>query len=314
MAAETKRHSIGGKGPSGPVPSGFGPSGTVNLETALSGAVGSRVRIITAAPTAMTLEGTLFTACPITNLVAINTSPLPPTPITPGTPALSTPSDFHIIPISRIQHFQLISLPPHNASTTSEPPAPFTNAYPTIYPLDIRALKSREAAAVARLQEREQRRGKGVTKEAQDLFDAFSRTMPARWDGTSMIIADTVVIAKPYRVEDCRSVAPEEGGANAALTRVRKVLEMERKKIELRNASAAIHASKFPRAQNHTSFDANATANSNNAASNVGTNASTPIPKDRDRDSKVALPISAQNAVRSPPPGGAASNSQRKGG
>jgi hypothetical protein len=172
----------------------------------------------------MTLEGTLFTACPITNLVAINTSPPPPTPITPGTPALAAPSDYHIIPVSRIQRFQLISLPPQSGATSAEPPAPFTNAYPSIYPLDIRALRNREAAAVANLQEREQRRGKGVTKEAQDLFDAFSRTMPARWDGTSIVVADAVLIAKPYRVDDCRSLVPDDTRAGPALTRVRKVV------------------------------------------------------------------------------------------
>jgi protein LSM12 len=122
--------------------------------------------------------------------------------------------------------------------------------------------------AVAKLQEQEARRGKGVTREAQELFDAFSRTTPARWDGTSIVVADAVVIAKPYRVDDCRSLA---AGDSAALTRVRKVvssvnicsfvsyskvshlflfpnpsfigclqLEMERKKIELRNSSATI--------------------------------------------------------------------------
>lgn len=179
----------------------------------------------------MTLEGTLFTACPITNLIAINTSPLPPTPITPGTPALSSPADFHIVHISRIQHFQLISLPPQTASSSVEPGSPFANAYPTIYPLDIRALKNREAAAVAALQEREMQRGKGVTKEAQDLFDAFSRTMPARWDGTSIVVADTVVINKPYRVDDCRSLMPEEDGGSGALARVRKVVSSNKTTI-----------------------------------------------------------------------------------
>jgi hypothetical protein len=71
------------------------------------------------------------------------------------------------------------------------------------------------------LQEAEARRGKGVTREAQDIFDAFSRTMPARWDGTSIVVADAVVIAKPYRVDDCRALIAND---SAALTRVRKVV------------------------------------------------------------------------------------------
>ncbi|KAL4960368.1 anticodon-binding domain-containing protein [Aspergillus stella-maris] len=190
----------------------------VPLEAALSGAIGARVRITTN-PASSTLEGTLFTACPITNLIAINTAD--------GKKAQA--GDYHIIPISRIQSFQLLSVASESTS--------FSDATPPLHALDIRALKNREASAVAKMQEGEARRGKGVTREAQDLFDAFSRTMPTRWDGASIIVTDTVIIAPPYRVDDCRPVSQND---TAALARVRKVLEMERKKIELRNASAAI--------------------------------------------------------------------------
>lgn len=62
-----------------------------------------------------------------------------------------------------------------------------------------------------------------MTREAQELFDAFSRTMPARWDGASIIVADAVVIAKPYRVDDCHSLVASD---SAALTRVRKVVRI----------------------------------------------------------------------------------------
>lgn len=164
------------------------------------------IRITTVAPNTSTIEGTLFTACPITNLVAINTSTQ-----TPPTPTSLNPSgDYHIIPASRIQSFQVIS------------PAPtVVDGAPALQALETRALKAREASAVAKLQEAEARRGKGVTREAQDIFDAFSRTMPARWDGTSIIVADAVVIAKPYRVDDCRALIAND---SAALTRVRKVV------------------------------------------------------------------------------------------
>ncbi|KAB8234936.1 anticodon-binding domain-containing protein [Aspergillus alliaceus] len=224
--AEKKRHGAGprasSQGTSGPT--GQGMAGAmVPLEVALSGAIGARVRITTA-PVSSTIEGTLFTACPITNLVAVNTA----------ADNKQTAGDYRIIPVSRIQSFQLLSLAPssHNADGPS-----FTDAVPPVHALDIRALKAREANAVGKLHESEARRGKGVTREAQDLFDAFSRTMPTRWDGTSIIVADAVAIAAPYRVDDCR---PLVAGDTAALARVRKVLEMERKKIELRNASASI--------------------------------------------------------------------------
>ncbi|KAL4867258.1 hypothetical protein BDV12DRAFT_171577 [Aspergillus spectabilis] len=221
--ADSKRQSSGVKSPaqaSGGATSQGMAGAMVPLEVALSGAIGARVRISTN-PATSTIEGTLFTACPITNVVAINT-------------ADGTPGNYHIIPISRIQSFQILSLAP--SSQIAESPS-FSDAIPSLHALDIRALKNREASAIAKIQEGEARRGKGVTREAQDLFDAFSRTMPTRWDGSSIIVADAVSIPPPYRVDDCR---PLVAGDTAALARVRKVLEMERKKIELRNASATI--------------------------------------------------------------------------
>jgi protein LSM12 len=167
------------------------------------------IRVTTAAPNTSTIEGTLFTACTVTNLVAINTS----NQVSPNSSSSNQPGDYHIIPASRIQSFQVISPAPSNADGAS--------ATPPLQALDTRALKAREANAVAKLQEAESKRGKGVTREAQDIFDAFSRTMPAKWDGTSIVVADAVVIAKPYRVDDCR---PFVAGDSAALTRVRKVV------------------------------------------------------------------------------------------
>ncbi|KAJ5583249.1 hypothetical protein N7535_001869 [Penicillium sp. DV-2018c] len=201
----------------------------VPVEAALSGAIGARVRITTAQPTGSVVEGTLFTACPVTNLVAINTAPAP----TSADPKQAQNGHYHVIPVSRIQNIQILTLAPPSNTTSST----FADAQPTIQALDTRALKAREAKAVGEALDREARRGKGVTPLAQDLFDAFSRTMPAKWNGPNIIVADAVTIAAPYRPDDCR---PLVEGDTAALTRVRKVLEMERKKIEFRNASATI--------------------------------------------------------------------------
>jgi hypothetical protein len=171
------------------------------------------VRITTAQPTQSIFEGTLFTACPITNLVAVNTAPA----TNPGDAKQAQNGDYRVIPISRIQHFQILALAPPSNSTSSS----FTDAQPTIQALDTRALKARESKAIGEALDREARRGKGVTTQAQDLFDAFSRTMPARWNGHSIIVADAVTIAAPYRVDDCRSIVE---GDTAALARVRKVV------------------------------------------------------------------------------------------
>ncbi|KAJ5634446.1 hypothetical protein N7528_002288 [Penicillium herquei] len=220
--AENKRQNSGAKASSTAMATAMVP-----LEAALSGAIGSRVRISTAAPSSSTYEGTLFTACPITNLVAINTAPA-----STSDAKQAQSGDYHVIPVSRINSFQILAL----SSNSTESPS-FTDAQPSIQALDTRALKAREIKAVGDLLDKEARRGKGVTREAQDIFDAFARTMPARWDGQNIIVADAVTIAAPYRVDECRSLIE---GDTAALARVRKVLEMERKKIELRTASATI--------------------------------------------------------------------------
>jgi len=51
--------------------------------------------------------------------------------------------------------------------------------------------------------------------------------LPARWQGTSIVVNDTVVIAKPYGLEDCTASKEQQN----ALTRVKKVLENERRKL-----------------------------------------------------------------------------------
>jgi hypothetical protein len=175
----------------------------------------------------------LFTACPITNLVAINTSPSPLS----GDAKQAQSGDYHVIPISRIQNFQLLALP----SNSSESPS-FTDALPSIQALDARALKQREAKAVGEALDREARRGKGVTREAQDLFDAFSRTMPARWHGQNIVVADAVTIAPPYRVDDCR---PLVEGDTAALARVRKVVSYYRLLCGIFDSKMAILITRF---------------------------------------------------------------------
>lgn len=151
----------------------------------------------------------MFTADPTTNLVAINTAD-----------PKQTQGDYHIIPISRIQSFDVVSLGP--SANAADGPS-FTDAVPPVHALDIRALKNREANAIGKLRESEARRGKGVTREAQDIFDAIGRTMPTLWDGTTIVVAEAVAIAAPYRPDDCR---PLVAGDTAAVFRVRKVVRI----------------------------------------------------------------------------------------
>ena len=76
----------------------------------------------------------------------------------------------------------------------------------------------------------------GVTKEAQDVFDALNRTMQCRWQGKTIVVVDAMVaVEEPYTPESCRTLGaaqPGTGGAaqaaaqagERALGRVRKVV------------------------------------------------------------------------------------------
>ena len=102
------------------------------------------------------------------NIVAINTRSPPPNP---SIDASTQPGDYHIIPVARIQSFQVISL----ASTAEAGTNSFASAKPPIGPVDVKRLEERERAKINQIKENEQNKGKGVSKEAQAIFDSFKR-------------------------------------------------------------------------------------------------------------------------------------------
>lgn len=191
----------------------------------LSSAIGARIKVTTAVSPAQTFEGTLFTACPVLNVVAINTAQPPPNPA--SNPA-NAPGDYHIIPISRIQNVQVISQPEQPSGKDG-----WANALPAIGKVDTVRLREREQHRIAKIKQEETKRGKGVTAEAQALFNAMDRMYAARWHGTDIIIDDAVIISSPYAAENCK--APK--GKEQSLAHIRRVVEGERKKIASRGPS-----------------------------------------------------------------------------
>jgi len=79
--------------------------------------------------------------------------------------------EFHLIPISCIQSFDVLSFARSESSGQG-----FDTALPSIGCVDIKAVKAREEAAIRKLKEKEAMRGKGVSKGGQDIFDALART------------------------------------------------------------------------------------------------------------------------------------------
>ncbi|KAJ8773832.1 hypothetical protein K2173_008295 [Erythroxylum novogranatense] len=97
--------------------------------------------------------------------------------------------------------------------------------------IDLHGLQAREELALRQAETEAERIGVGVTAEAQSLFDALSKTLPVRWDKTSIVVMNEVRVSAPY-LPECVS-----GGTAAANDRVKKVLEFERKRLQARGSS-----------------------------------------------------------------------------
>jgi hypothetical protein len=124
---------------------------------------------ITCAPNNNTLEGTLFTACNLTNAIAINTASASPNP---SVPLGSQPGDFHIIPFAHILSFEIVGA----GERVAESAAGFDGAMPSISKVDLAALQAREEQTIREMKKKDAQKGKGVSKEAQELFDFIART------------------------------------------------------------------------------------------------------------------------------------------
>ncbi|XP_023553179.1 uncharacterized protein LOC111810664 [Cucurbita pepo subsp. pepo] len=94
--------------------------------------------------------------------------------------------------------------------------------------LDINTLRAREELAIRQAETDAERIGVGVTSEAQSIFDALSKTLPVRWDKSVIVVMNEVRVSNPYLPESVT------GGTPAANDRVKKVLELERKRLQVR--------------------------------------------------------------------------------
>ncbi|TQD74521.1 hypothetical protein C1H46_039952 [Malus baccata] len=94
--------------------------------------------------------------------------------------------------------------------------------------LDLNSLRAREELAIRQAEAELERIGVGVTGQAQNIFDALSKTLPVRWDKTVIVVMNEVRVSSPYTPESV------SGGTPAANERVKKVLELERRRLQTR--------------------------------------------------------------------------------
>jgi len=92
-------------------------------------------------------------------------------------------------------------------------------------PVNIAKIRSKAASVLRNLREEAARIGVGVSEEAQDIFNALSKTLPCKWKQDSIMVMDEVTIVAPYRAENC------SGENRGTVERVKKVLEGERRRL-----------------------------------------------------------------------------------
>ncbi|KAJ0253238.1 hypothetical protein HA466_0109560 [Hirschfeldia incana] len=93
--------------------------------------------------------------------------------------------------------------------------------------VNLDGLRAKEALAIRQAEADAERMGVGVTAEAQSIFDALSKTLPVQWENSDILVMKEVRVRSPY-LSDCVF-----GGTDAANNRVKKVLELERRRLQL---------------------------------------------------------------------------------
>jgi len=127
---------------------------------------------------------------------------------------LSTgPFDYHIIPLSKISRYEVIS----------------RDESPSKRSADEVAEKEKERQA--KLKEERLAKPPGVSNVGHRLFLMLDKTLPVRWHNKSIIVLDNVLIEPPYGVEDCK--APPKHAKQ--LERVKELIKIELEKMQKDN-------------------------------------------------------------------------------
>ena len=115
-------------------------------------------------------------------------------------------STFHMINGSMVKGLEYLG-PPRSDKPRSTPR------------VDMSKVEEREKEAYAKAARARQRIGEGVSVEAQELFDALSKTALCRWHGKTIILeALEVQVRPPYSPGDV------VGQTEAAVNRVKKMV------------------------------------------------------------------------------------------
>lgn len=139
--------------------------------------------------------------------------------------------DFHFLKVAALKDVVVIPAPASEggASEAAGGLVPVGN-------LNVDKIISRENHAVKVERDRIARIGVGVSKEAQHIFDALSKTMPCTWNNDQILILGQVVVLPPYGTENVHPIKGADTSRNT-LDRVKLVLENEKKRLGFTGAA-----------------------------------------------------------------------------
>ncbi|TGZ76296.1 hypothetical protein EX30DRAFT_399364 [Ascodesmis nigricans] len=178
----------------------------------LDWALGLRVKVTTLLDD--TITGQIFAYDPLSSVLTLITTP----DAKPGHPV-----DLRFLKTSFLK--DVVDVTPGKKGAVG-PGKGYANQEWAIGKVDTAIVGRREREVVRGEVEREQRIGKGVSREGQEIFDALSRTMPCRWAGKDIVVLESVVISDPYGADNVK------GNEANAVKRVKTVLEGERRKLQ----------------------------------------------------------------------------------
>ncbi|KAG5192888.1 anticodon-binding domain-containing protein [Tribonema minus] len=188
--------------------------------------VGDRVKVTLSS--GEIIEGLVYTEDRMTNMLVLQCSGAAAS----GAGAAATCS---MRMLSREHIIALLVVQAQAWDWTGDDAATFSVAkLPTVTPKELhkkeeKALREAERA-MAQLNAR-------ATLEGQALCFALSKTMDCEWDNVSLIVFDQVRVDPPYTANDCKMLP---GCPPAALERIQKVLEGERRKMHQAAAATAV--------------------------------------------------------------------------
>jgi protein LSM12 len=118
-------------------------------------------------------------------------------------------------------------LPGSQVSETLEvKPAPKDTVDMSLPKVDVSRSRAREEEAVRKVEQQLHKIGVGVSREAQNVFEALDKTMSCVWEGRDIIVLDEVRIPAPYTPDACQCLQRTDH-AQGVLVRVQKVLALE---------------------------------------------------------------------------------------